>query len=224
MNNKRRNIIIVACFAAAAGRGGLGIFLLWKPEPKGIVVAVSSLPDSVNPVLGQNVFGLDADELVFDGLVNFEVNPQSGTLYPELALAEAIEQDPDTKKDLFGPAPAGVLARRHGVHRGGRGVLLRRLCRRKEPFAQARLPAVIHQEREGGGRAHGAHRVQQAAAALPRLPGAHLQDHPLHLPRTEDGNRPESRGERAEVRGGTGRDRALPARGLGDRQVGALRR
>lgn len=99
MSNKNRNIIIAACFVVVAALAGLGIFLLWKPEPKGIVVAVSSLPDSLNPVLDQNVSGLNADELVFDGLVNFEVDPQSGTLYPELALAEAIEQDPATKKD-----------------------------------------------------------------------------------------------------------------------------
>jgi ABC-type transport system substrate-binding protein len=50
-------------------------------------------------VLAQNISGLNADELVFDGLVNFEVDPESGKLYPELALAEAIEQDPATKKD-----------------------------------------------------------------------------------------------------------------------------
>lgn len=99
MSNKHRNIIIAASLAVAAAAVGLGIFLLWKPEPKGIVVAVSSLPDSLNPVLEQNVSGLNANELVFDGLVNFEVDPQSGKLYPELALAEAIEQDPVTKKD-----------------------------------------------------------------------------------------------------------------------------
>jgi peptide/nickel transport system substrate-binding protein len=99
MNIKRRNIVIAACLAVAAAAAGLGVFLLWKPEPKGIVVAVSSLPDSLNPVLDQNLSGLNANELVFDGLVNFEVDPDSGKLYPELALAEAIEQDPVTKKD-----------------------------------------------------------------------------------------------------------------------------
>jgi len=99
MNNKKRNIIIAAGVALVAAAAGLGIFFLWKPEPKGIVIAVSSLPDSLNPVLDQNVSGLNADELVFDGLVNFEVDPDSGRLYPELALAEAIEQDPDTKQD-----------------------------------------------------------------------------------------------------------------------------
>ena len=49
-------------------------------------------------MLEQNTCGLNADELVFDGLVNFEVDPQSGKLYPELALAESIDQDPKTKK------------------------------------------------------------------------------------------------------------------------------
>jgi len=99
MSTKNRNLIIAVCLVVVAAAAGLGIYLLWKPEPKGIVVAVSNLPDSLNPVLNQNVSGLNANELVFDGLVNFEVDPQSGKLYPELALAEAIEQDPATKKD-----------------------------------------------------------------------------------------------------------------------------
>ena len=99
MSTKNRNLIIAVCLVVVAAAAGLGVFLLWKPEPKGIVVAVSNLPDSLNPVLDQNVSGLNANELVFDGLVNFEVDPKSGKLYPELALAEAIEQDPVTKKD-----------------------------------------------------------------------------------------------------------------------------
>jgi ABC-type transport system substrate-binding protein len=94
-NTRTIVVIIVAVVALSAS---VGVFFLWKPEPKGIVVAVSNLPDSLNPVLEQNVSGLNADELVFDGLVNFEVDRQSGKLYPELALAESIEQDPATKK------------------------------------------------------------------------------------------------------------------------------
>ncbi len=99
MTNKNRNLIIIVSLAVAVAAAGFGVFLLWKPEPKGIVVAVSNLPDSLNPVLDQNVSGLNANELVFDGLVNFEVDPDSGKLYPELALAESIEQDPATKRD-----------------------------------------------------------------------------------------------------------------------------
>ena len=99
MSNKNRNIIIAAGLVLVAAAVGLGIHFLWKPEPEGITIAVSSLPDSLNPVLPQNVSGLNADELVFDGLVNFEVDPDSGQLYPELALAEAIEQDPATRQD-----------------------------------------------------------------------------------------------------------------------------
>ncbi len=100
MGTKKRNIIVIAAVITAAIVAGAGVFLLWKPEPKGIVVAVSSLPDSLNPILEQNVSGLNADELIFDGLVNFEVDPGTGKLYPELALAEAIEQDPVTKKSF----------------------------------------------------------------------------------------------------------------------------
>jgi peptide/nickel transport system substrate-binding protein len=99
MKVSKRNIAIVIVAVSVAFAGAIGVFLLWKPEPKGIVVAVSNLPDSLNPVLVQNVPGLDADELVFDGLVNFEVDPNGGALYPELALAESIEQDPVTRKD-----------------------------------------------------------------------------------------------------------------------------
>jgi peptide/nickel transport system substrate-binding protein len=98
MKANKRNLIVVISVAAVAIAAAVGVFLLWKPEPKGIIVAVSNLPDSLNPVLDQNISGLNADELVFDGLVNFEVDPQSGKLYPELALAEAIEQDQKTKQ------------------------------------------------------------------------------------------------------------------------------
>lgn len=95
-NIKRYVVIVVSALLVAAA--AVGVWLLWKPEPTGIVVAVSSLPDSLNPVLAQNLSGLNADELVFDGLVNFEVDPQSGALHPELALAESIEQDAKTRK------------------------------------------------------------------------------------------------------------------------------
>lgn len=96
MKAVKRNIVIIAV-AAVAVLAVVGIFLLWKPEPKGIIVGASNLPDSLNPVLEQNTSGLNADELVFDGLVNFEVDALSGKLYTEYALAEKIEQDPDTK-------------------------------------------------------------------------------------------------------------------------------
>jgi len=57
---KRSIVIIVAAVVVIAA--GLGVWLLWKPEPKGIVVAVSALPDSLNPVLEQNLarYGLAA--------------------------------------------------------------------------------------------------------------------------------------------------------------------
>ena len=88
--------IIVAVLAVAGGVTGL---LVWKNQPKGVTVAITNLPDSLNPILEQNTSGLNADELLFDGLVNFEVDIESGSLYPDLALAEYIEQDTETKKD-----------------------------------------------------------------------------------------------------------------------------
>src|SRR5574344_264180 len=87
-------IVIIAVVLIAA----VSTFFIVKAQPKGIVVAVSTLPDSLNPVLEQNTSGLNADELLFDGLVNFEVDETSGKLYSELALAESIEQDPVNKK------------------------------------------------------------------------------------------------------------------------------
>ena len=94
LNKKFLAIGIVAAAIIAA----VVTIAVVKAQPKGITIAVSTLPDSLNPVLEQNTSGLNADELIFDGLINFEVDETSGKLYPELALAESIEQDPKTKK------------------------------------------------------------------------------------------------------------------------------
>ncbi|OQB03412.1 MAG: Periplasmic dipeptide transport protein precursor [Spirochaetes bacterium ADurb.Bin215] len=93
----RKNIVIAAAVLAVV-LGSAAVLVMWKNQPRGIVVAVSNLPDSLNPVLEQNTSGMNAAELVFDGLVNFEVDAQSGSLYPQLALAESIEQNPEDKK------------------------------------------------------------------------------------------------------------------------------
>jgi peptide/nickel transport system substrate-binding protein len=94
--NKTVVIVIVAALAVALLAGGF--FLLYKPEPKGLKVGISTLPDSLDPVLEQNNAALNADELIFDGLVNFEVEPESKSLISEFALADSIVQDPTTKK------------------------------------------------------------------------------------------------------------------------------
>lgn len=73
------------------------IFVFTSCGEKGMVVAVSNLPDSLNPILEQNTTGLNINELLFDGLTNFEVNSNSGTLYTDFALAESIEQNKDRK-------------------------------------------------------------------------------------------------------------------------------
>jgi peptide/nickel transport system substrate-binding protein len=98
MKLTKRTLIITAASTAVVAVAVAAAVLLWKPEPKGIVVGVSTLPDSLNPVLEQNASGLNADELLFDGLVNFQVDAQSGKLFPELALAASIDQDPRTRK------------------------------------------------------------------------------------------------------------------------------
>ncbi|MFA6507678.1 MAG: ABC transporter substrate-binding protein [Treponemataceae bacterium] len=98
MVQKNRTIAIVVIVVGLIALFAGAFFLLYKPEPKGLKVGISTLPDSLNPVLEQNNAGLNADELVFDGLVNFEVDQTSGSLISEFALAESITQDSKTKK------------------------------------------------------------------------------------------------------------------------------
>nr|CAC82571.1 hypothetical protein [Treponema maltophilum] len=97
MKLSKKGIIAIVIIALVVLGSAIG-FLIWKAQPKGATVAVSILPDSLNPVLEQNTSGLNADELLFDGLVNFEVDKASGSLYSELALAESIVQNPVDKK------------------------------------------------------------------------------------------------------------------------------
>jgi ABC-type transport system substrate-binding protein len=97
MANKKR-IFTLSGIGAAVIVAAVALALLWRPEPKGIVVGASVLPDSLNPILEQNISALNADELVFDGLVDFEVDQSSGAIGSELALAEKITQDPATKR------------------------------------------------------------------------------------------------------------------------------
>ncbi len=100
-NKKNKKGLIVIVVLAALVVGAVAGFLVWSARPKGMTVAVSTLPDSLNPVLEQNTQGLNADELLFDGLCNFEVANDNGNLFlnTEFALAENIEQDSKTKVD-----------------------------------------------------------------------------------------------------------------------------
>lgn len=101
MKMNKKSVIAIAIVAAAVVASVVAV-AVWKAQPKGMTVAVSTLPDSLNPVLEQNTSGLNADELVFDGLTNFEITEDSssgrGVLYADLALAEYIEQDTSDKK------------------------------------------------------------------------------------------------------------------------------
>lgn len=101
MKMSKKSVIAIAIVAAAVVASVVAV-AIWKAQPKGMTVAVSTLPDSLNPVLEQNISGLNADELVFDGLTNFEVAEDSqreaGVLVTEFALAESIEQDSSDKK------------------------------------------------------------------------------------------------------------------------------
>lgn len=101
MKMNKKSVIAIAIVAAAVVASVVAV-AVWKAQPKGMTVAVSTLPDSLNPVLEQNTSGLNADELVFDGLTNFEITEDSssgrGVLYADLALAEYIEQDASDKK------------------------------------------------------------------------------------------------------------------------------
>ncbi len=97
MKKISKKAIGIICAVAAVLAVAAAVIIV-KIQPKGMTVAVSTLPDSLNPVLAQNTSGLNANELVFDGLVNYTVDPSSKVRYPELALADSIEQDSATKK------------------------------------------------------------------------------------------------------------------------------
>ncbi len=92
-----KKFIAIGIIAAAIIAAVVSVVIV-KNQPKGMVVAVSELPDSLNPVLEQNTMGLNAVELIFDGLCNFEVEPSSGKLITEFALAENIEQNQKDRK------------------------------------------------------------------------------------------------------------------------------
>lgn len=98
MAQAKRIVTILVIVLALAGLSVGAFFLLYQPEPEGIVIGISNLPDSLNPIGEQNLTGLNANELLYDGLVNYEVDKESGAMYPEFALAENIEQDAETKK------------------------------------------------------------------------------------------------------------------------------
>ncbi|MGA2546972.1 MAG: ABC transporter substrate-binding protein [Rectinemataceae bacterium] len=97
MDSKKRLIILVSAIAAAVVLALVLVLLLWKPAPTGIAVGVAELPDSLNPILSQNVIGGKVDEILFDGLVNYEADP-NGAVTTVLGLASSIEQDRATKK------------------------------------------------------------------------------------------------------------------------------
>ena len=97
--SKKKTIIIVAVAVLVAAAVASVIFI--NAMPKGVKVAVTNLPDSLNPVLSQNTQGLNANELIFDGLCNNEVienDDGTGMLNPQLCLAEEIVED-DEKND-----------------------------------------------------------------------------------------------------------------------------
>lgn len=98
MAKNNKSLMVIVLVAVALLGAGAAVFFLWEREPEGLVVGISNLPDSLNPVLPQNTQGLNANELVFDGLVNFEVDVASGQMYSDLALADSITQDTVTKK------------------------------------------------------------------------------------------------------------------------------
>ena len=96
-SNTVRSLAIAAVAVVLAAAAWLLVLPLFGGAPSGIMVAVSDLPDSLNPVLAQNLMGMNANELIFDGLTNQEVD-EKGVLNTVLALASEIVQDPNTKK------------------------------------------------------------------------------------------------------------------------------
>ena len=98
MINKKKKFIIIGIVSIVIIGIVTLLFFPWEKAPEGIVIGSSSLPDSLNPILEQNTPAINANELVFDGLVNFEVDAASGKIGSEFAIAESITQDPVTKK------------------------------------------------------------------------------------------------------------------------------
>lgn len=100
--NKKRTIIIAAVAVLVVAAIASVIFI--NAMPKGVKVAVSNLPDSLNPILPQNTQGLNANELIFDGLCNNEVVEDengNGALVAEPCLAEEIEEYGNDKKTFL---------------------------------------------------------------------------------------------------------------------------
>lgn len=100
--NKKKTLIFAAVGVLVVAAIVSVIFI--NAMPKGVKVAVSNLPDSLNPALPQNTQGLNANELVFDGLCNNEViedEDGTGTLVAEPCLAENIEEYGSDKKTFL---------------------------------------------------------------------------------------------------------------------------
>ena len=68
----KKKIIIIAAVAVLIAAAVVSVLFITR-MPKGVKVAVTTLPNSLNPILPQNTQGLNADELIFDGLCNNEV-------------------------------------------------------------------------------------------------------------------------------------------------------
>lgn len=76
-------------------------FLNFSFFPQAINVAVTDLPDTFNPVLSQNIQGLYADELLFDGLFNREVDEDYGDSHSVYSLACDIAEYGTDKKTFL---------------------------------------------------------------------------------------------------------------------------
>lgn len=91
----KKNIVSTAFAVTAAA--AVSMLACSCGGPKGMVAAVSVEPDTLNPVFQQNTTAMNINELLFDGLTNTEVDPVTGSLVTDFALAAAIEQEGDRK-------------------------------------------------------------------------------------------------------------------------------
>ena len=99
----KKRIVIIAVIAVLV-LAAIASVIFINAMPKGVKVAVTNLPDSLNPILAQNTQGLNANELIFDGLCNNEVVEEEegeGTLVAELCLAEDIEAYGNDKRTFL---------------------------------------------------------------------------------------------------------------------------
>ena len=101
----KKIIIPIAVVGAVVVGGGITAIVnkdkiaeAFSKKDSGIVVAVSEEPNTLNPVLKQNMTAMNINEMLYDGLANYEI--ENGFKKLKYAIASNIEQD-GKKQSLY---------------------------------------------------------------------------------------------------------------------------